>query len=100
MNRRQKRRNLILILAISLFIPLFSSYFYYNNPSGSISLCDEMSFEDPGDEDNSFLQNESKTLLPGVVFEVLLQAVHTLEKTSLTSSRLTSHCQDGTILRC
>ena len=100
MKIRSKRANFILILTIFLFIPLFSTYFQYNNLSGSIFLSDEMSFEDPGDEDLSMSQDESKALLPAVFFETLLQGSHVFEETSAFFSHLISHSLNTAILRC
>ena len=100
MMRRPKRMSFILILAISIFIPLFSTYLQYNNLSGTTFFSVEMSFEDPGDEDLSLLQGESKALVPASFSVILLLGTHLIEQPYFLSSRLTSHAQNKPILRC
>jgi hypothetical protein len=98
--RRPKRMNFILILAISFFIPLFSTYLQYNNLSGTAFFSAEMSFEDPGDEDISLLQGESRELVPASFSVILLLGTHLIEQPYFLSSRFTSHTRNKSILRC
>ncbi len=100
MSRRDKRAASILLLAISLFIPLSSSYSLYDDLSEAMFLSDKVNFESPSDEDASILENESRTLLPGVFFEILRQIAHSLKETCRIFSRLTSPGQNSAILRC
>ena len=100
MDRGPKKLNLILILAISLLIPFFSTYSGYDNLSESIFLSNEMSFEDPDDEDLSILQNESRNSLPATFFEILPHGSYILEEPSFIFYRWTCCSQAKPILRC
>ena len=100
MMRRPKRMNFTLILAISIFIPLFSTYLQYNNLSGTAIFLAEMGFEDPGDEDLLLLQGESKSLVPASFSIILLLGTHLIEQPRFLSIRLTSDTQNQSILRC
>jgi hypothetical protein len=57
MMSRFENIHLVLMLAISLFIPLFLAYSLYVDLSGTVLLSSDMSFEDLGDEDLSVCQN-------------------------------------------
>jgi hypothetical protein len=100
MDRALKKLNVILVLAISLLIPFFSTYSGYDNLSESILLSNEISFEDPDDEDLSILQNESRNSLPATFFEILPHGSYILEEPCFISSRLASRSHAKPILRC
>jgi len=59
-----------------------------------------MSFEDPGDEDLSLLQGESKALVPINFSVILLLVTRSIEQPCFLSSCLTSDTQNKSILRC
>jgi hypothetical protein len=100
MKSRFKKLNVILILAISFLIPLFSTYLEYHNLSGTVFLSDDMSFEDTYDEDLSICQNDFNALVPIAFSIILFQSDNLIEQCYLFSSQITFHSQNKSILRC
>lgn len=100
MKSRSKKLNFILILVISFFIPLFSTYLEYPNLSGTLFLSDDMSFEDTYDEDFSICENDFNALVPMAFSIILFQSDNLIEQCYLFSSPITSHSQNKPILRC
>jgi hypothetical protein len=74
--RRLKHIHFVLMLGISLFIPLFLSYSFCVDLSGTMLFSSDMSFEDPGAEDLSTWQNEFKVFVPTVISNPLLPGAH------------------------
>jgi hypothetical protein len=100
MKSRFKKLNVILILAISFFIPLFSTYLEYYNLSGTVILFDDMSFEDTYDEDLSIFQNDFNAPVPIAFSRILFQSDNLIEQYCLFYSPITSYSQNKSILRC
>jgi hypothetical protein len=100
MKGRFKKINVILVLAISFSIPLFSTYLQYCDLSGTVLHSTDMSFEDVYDEDLSILKNEFNTLVPIASCTIFFQSHNFIEECYLFSSQITSHSQNKSILRC
>jgi hypothetical protein len=97
---RFRNIHFFLMLAISLFIPLFLAYSLYVELSGSSLLSSDISFEDPGGEDLSICKSESKTLLPGVISVLFPSGPTFIGEGYLFSFLKTSHSQNRPVLRC
>jgi hypothetical protein len=95
-----KHIQLVLIVGISLFIPLFLAYSLYVDMSRTVLLSSDMSFEDPGDEDLSTSQNEFKVFVATVSSNPLLPGAHFGRESGLLPPPLTSYPQITPVLRC
>jgi hypothetical protein len=97
---RFRNIHLFLMIAISLFVPLFLAYSLYVELSGSSLLSSDVSLEDPGNEDLAICKSESKVLLPGVLSVLFLPKSTFIGEVYLFSFLKTSHSQNRPVLRC
>jgi hypothetical protein len=97
---KHKKINFILMLTISFFILLFSTYLQYDDLSGTVLLSGAMSFEEPDDEDSSICQAESKVFVATVFSMVFVVGTYLIGQSRFFSSQITSYSQDKSILRC
>ncbi len=96
---RLKHIHLILILALSLFIPMLLVSSLYVDLSGVVLLSSAMS-KDSGDEDSSAYQSEFKVLMSTVSFAPFLPGAHFGSLSCPLWSLVSAHSQNRPVLRC
>ncbi len=96
---RLKHIHLILILALSVFIPMTLASSLYVDLSGVVFLSSDMS-KDSGDEDSSAYQSEFKVLVSASSSALFLPGAHFGSVSSLLLSSLPPDTQDRPVLRC
>jgi hypothetical protein len=96
---RFKNFNLILMVSLSLFIPLFLAYSLYVEWSGSTLLSSDMGYEDPGDEDLLICQKEFG-VVPTAYLVILDPETEFARESYVLSYLLTPRLHCTSILRC
>jgi hypothetical protein len=97
---RSKHVHLALMFGISLLLPLLLAYSIYVDPSETVLLSFDMSFEDPGNEDLSTCQDEFTFLVCIASFYPLPSGSYLGNGSSLFLSLLRSRAQNRLVLRC
>ncbi len=96
---RLKYIHLLLILALSLFIPMILASSLYVDLSGVVFLSSDMG-KDSGDEDSSAYQSEFKVLMSAVSSAPFLPGGHFGSLSCPLWSPLSAHSQNRPVLRC
>lgn len=95
-----KHLHLIIILGISLLIPTLVAYSIYVDLLETLFFSSNMSFDNPGNEDFSTVQNELKVLLPSASCHRLSSVTHPRIDSNFFSSLLTADNQITPVFRC
>jgi hypothetical protein len=90
-----------LVIAISLFIPIISTYLHYYDLEETDFLSNSMSYENP-DQENLFIdqKSDSKLFLPSAFSIVFPSAIDLLEQPSHFPFTICSVDQIALVLRC
>jgi hypothetical protein len=101
MKKRFKRIQAFLVIAISLFIPIFQAYLHYYDLTEADFLCFDLSFENPDEEISLIIkQNESKIFLSSASCIIFGLKIILAEQFPHSPSILCSFDQKALVLRC
>jgi hypothetical protein len=90
-----------LVIAISLFIPIISTYLHYYDLAETDFLSNYISYENP-DQENLFINqpSDSKVFIPNAYSNVFPWVIGLLEQSFHFPSTICSLDQKALVLRC